>query len=291
MLTWASPCARYRARQEPAAPSGEGPNEAAEHVDSPGVSDMPSGVARKKHPLSGSWGQFFFTYSPAGEHAAAQWQAKCPYHRLNAKTDCTQSLAIARGTQDAIDQAKLMLMNWCVQGATCTRKREHAALRARALDCEPLGVVTAKREALPAPPPRHTLKTDAQLDAEETQPDPGREELDGDQQGRKRKGRPAKVAPTARRRRVSAQAQSLEPAASASQPPPPSSTSSSTASSERSGSSELDDAAPLLSLVGAARKPEPPAQGGSAPSSSSSSSPSGSSRSASTADEEGSDSD
>ena len=300
-------------RQEPAATfsntldEGTGAAAAASHDPSAALSKD-----RGKHPLSGAWGQFFFTYSPATGHAAAQWQAKCPYHRLSAKTDCTQSVAIAGDTQEDRDKAKLMLMNWCVQGATCTRKREHGAVRARMLDCEPLAVVTAKRDALPAPPPRRTLKTDAQLDAEELEPDTGRaqEQSGGKRQGRKRKKPAAKLAPKAQRRRMPAAAQSqrvAEPVsasrprnaqaagtqAAAAQTPTPSSSSSKSASasansSESAASSELDEAAPLASLLGRRLQPQAPARGSIAPSSSSSS---GSSGSASHADEEGSDSD
>lgn len=125
----------------------------------------PGSIVRVPDPDSAYWGPFFLTWSnPDKRPPAGAWQARCPFHKLNATTACTKSINAASTTDADKLAAKKKLMSWCLTAATFSRKRDHGAVQTRFMDALPLPALDAQLTTLPLPPA--ILKTDVDLDAE-----------------------------------------------------------------------------------------------------------------------------
>ena len=105
-------------------------------------------------------GAFFLTWTEADKRPPhGSWQALCRYHRLNRDTACTQAMTAAGGKE----KTKRLLMLWCLQAHSCTRKIHHANIRARYLEDIPEPILRERVDELPDPPV--VLLDDAELDA------------------------------------------------------------------------------------------------------------------------------
>ena len=114
-----------------------------------------------------NWGPFRMTWTPAEKRPPyGQWQARCPWHRLNETTACTKSKHSGPTEEDKM-LALRTLQTWCLRATIHTKKRYHAADRIKEDDVLPAELLSRKLAELPAPPPADQVRTDAELDAEE----------------------------------------------------------------------------------------------------------------------------
>ena len=133
----------------------------------PGSPGAHSTASRVPHSNSFRFGLFLITWSASG--AGGRWMARCPYHALNDKTDCTKTMMVKPGSSDdQKDRAKLAVMWWCLQAQRFGLKRDHGALNARQFmdECPyPENVLRLRANACPDPPTKQELMTDEFLDA------------------------------------------------------------------------------------------------------------------------------
>ena len=120
-------------------------------------------AAQVSHPDSFDWGCFRFTFTgPDKRPPHGQWQAACPFHRLNAKTGCTRAMQVGP-TPETKEAAKQKLQAWCLLAPLHDRKRHHTSAHVKTADALPSQVMDQKLKELPAPPSKP--KTDEELDA------------------------------------------------------------------------------------------------------------------------------
>lgn len=111
-----------------------------------------------------SIGPFRFTYqAPSNNRKHGGWQARCPYHRLSAVTECKKAAAMRSNSRSAALEILKVLMNWCALAREFERKRTHAAWVPREHDMMPIDVLRLRLEAMESPEQRPL--TDAELDA------------------------------------------------------------------------------------------------------------------------------
>lgn len=127
--------------------------------------EVASGARRRgANEDSFDWAPFRFIFSgPETKPPHGQWQATCPYHRLNDKTLCTKSMSIGMSGKES---SKRILQWWCLQAPLYNRRRLHGGARMVASSAVPAPeIMEARRAALPVPPP--VAPTDLALDAAE----------------------------------------------------------------------------------------------------------------------------
>ena len=116
----------------------------------------------EKHPDSFDWGPFRFTFTgPEKRPPHGQWQATCPFHRLNAKTGCTRATQVGP-TDSSKDDAKRTLQTWCLLAPLHDRKRRHTSAHVKKADVLPQELLDQRLMELQAPAARP--QTDEELD-------------------------------------------------------------------------------------------------------------------------------
>ena len=120
--------------------------------------DPPQRIARRVHHKTTKWGPFLLTFRRADDHNPfGGWQARCPYHCLNAKTKCTWSRSIA--SADGADDTRLLVMRWCLEAQSFDRKRLHGGFEPTSSDMLLEALMHAQMQLLPEPPSRDELVT------------------------------------------------------------------------------------------------------------------------------------
>ena len=138
--------------------------------------DGPARTRGSTHPDSFHWGPadsgFHLLYSPPEvKPPHGQWQATCHYHADSGKagktfTPCTRTMSVLVAGSKEI--ARDALMYWCMQAPLHDRKRYHCALPRQTYDLPDRAIMLARARALRPPPPRGKLKTDEELDEQDT---------------------------------------------------------------------------------------------------------------------------
>eukprot|EP00435_Cladocopium_sp_Y103_P036773 s1919_g9.t1 len=119
------------------------------------------------HPDSFDWGPFRFTFTGQNKRPPhGQWQANCPYHRLNDRTGCTRAMQ-AGPSEETKQEAKRKLQTWCLLAPHHARKRHHTSAYLTSSDVLPQEILNIRLSALT--PPIAKPPTDEELDAAETQ--------------------------------------------------------------------------------------------------------------------------
>lgn len=132
-----------------------------------GLAATGSGRAARSRENASEWHPFRITWvaPKLGVAKFGAWQGRCPFHKLNAKTDCTKRVNVLDGEdpQHALGYIKM----WLIHAPVCTLKREHAQLRPRSFDLFPAELIEEERKSMPVPPA--VIKTDAEIDGEAAQ--------------------------------------------------------------------------------------------------------------------------
>ena len=103
------------------------------------------------------WGCFTFTMRPDGK----AWVVRCPFHRLNAQTECKLQIGFELAMKD---RARHQLYMWCNAANRFNRKREHAEFGLVVRSLEPLAFPILVAQRIDDRPVCHVL-TDLELDA------------------------------------------------------------------------------------------------------------------------------
>ena len=95
------------------------------------------------------------------------FECRCPFHRLNAKSDCKKSLPFDTNEVDE-EVALLAAYWWCNQALYHARQRLHLDCLRHVMEIPvfPLALLVAEQIQGPAPL-KENVKTDQELDAEE----------------------------------------------------------------------------------------------------------------------------
>ena len=113
--------------------------------------DPPQRIARRVHHKTTKWGPFLLTFRRADDlNPFGGWQARCPYHCLNAKTKRTWSRSIV--SADGADDTRLLVMRWCLEAQSFDRKRLHGSFEPTSSNMLPEALMHAQMLLLPEPP-------------------------------------------------------------------------------------------------------------------------------------------
>ena len=91
--------------------------------------------------LSGAtWGAFRFTPVPS-KGAHGYYQARCPRHRRNLKTDCKQELPVLGPERKDKEDCIRRLLYWCTMHSSFDRQRKHRAFKPTLAECPSLAEI------------------------------------------------------------------------------------------------------------------------------------------------------
>ena len=122
------------------------------------------------HPDSFTWGSFRLTFSgPATRPPHGAWQAKCKYHKLNAKTWCTRAINIS-DSAGSKQKTLRVIKAWCLAACNHTRKDAHALEPLTSSNILPDEVLDARLRMMPPPPAPADLLPDDQQPLPEPSP-------------------------------------------------------------------------------------------------------------------------
>jgi hypothetical protein len=119
--------------------------------------------AQHEHTIPRWGGLFRLTHrkmSSTYPHGA--WQAVCFYHRKNATTLCTKTLAVQSETAEARWETLRLAKLWCVQAPNYTYKRDHGQWNPRSHPLIAMDILDV--QVLEMIPPPLIVVTDEQLD-------------------------------------------------------------------------------------------------------------------------------
>ena len=130
----------------------------------PGAPEEPDADGDDVLP-AGSWGCCRITPKTSASGDQIGWQARCPFHRLNKKSECKKVFRIEGIGPEAKWQCAQRIKWWLARHADFKFQRTHMQYDAPFEDCPvPDFLDAVKPEEAPV---KGTIKTDVELDAEE----------------------------------------------------------------------------------------------------------------------------
>ena len=110
---------------------------------------------------SGYWGVCRVTaIQPNKGYPHGAWQARCPFHALNERTDCKKESRVEGPEKRHRGQALRRLLHWCTLHSKHTLQRSHRVDFPHIVECPPWPVIISRKPTVA--PSRRDVVTDAE---------------------------------------------------------------------------------------------------------------------------------